>query len=72
MEEHYLIFPLPPITSNCRVDEEAWYLLKAGELSRAHTLIVDTIAPNSIINGVCLCVFMRALYFFFMHSFSYL
>ncbi|XP_050720849.1 nuclear pore complex protein Nup98-Nup96-like isoform X5 [Eriocheir sinensis] len=32
------------------VDEEAWYLLKAGELSRAHTLIVDTIAPNSIIN----------------------
>ncbi|KAG0722886.1 Nuclear pore complex protein Nup98-Nup96 [Chionoecetes opilio] len=32
------------------VDEEAWYLLKAGELNRAHTLIVDTIAPNSIIN----------------------
>lgn len=32
------------------VDEEAWYLLKAGDLNAAHTLIVDTIAPNSIIN----------------------
>lgn len=32
------------------VDEEAWYLLKAGEYNRAHVLIVDTIAPNSIIN----------------------
>ncbi|XP_063884197.1 nuclear pore complex protein Nup98-Nup96-like isoform X2 [Scylla paramamosain] len=32
------------------VDEEAWYLLKAGDLNSAHTLIVDTIAPNSIIN----------------------
>ncbi|XP_042235081.1 nuclear pore complex protein Nup98-Nup96-like isoform X2 [Homarus americanus] len=32
------------------VDEEAWYLLKAGEYNRAHMLIVDTIAPNSIIN----------------------
>lgn len=34
-----------------RIDEEAWYLLKAGEFNRAHMLIVDTIAPNSIING---------------------
>nr|XP_053652021.1 nuclear pore complex protein Nup98-Nup96-like [Cherax quadricarinatus] len=32
------------------VDEEAWYLLKAGDYNRAHMLIVDTIAPNSIIN----------------------
>ncbi|XP_071536079.1 nuclear pore complex protein Nup98-Nup96-like [Panulirus ornatus] len=32
------------------IDEEAWYLLKAGEYNRAHMLIVDTIAPNSIIN----------------------
>ncbi|KAK7077511.1 Nuclear pore complex protein Nup98-Nup96 [Halocaridina rubra] len=32
------------------IDEEAWYLLKAGDYNRAHMLIVDTIAPNSIIN----------------------
>ncbi|XP_066985536.1 nuclear pore complex protein Nup98-Nup96 isoform X4 [Macrobrachium rosenbergii] len=32
------------------VDEEAWYLLKAGDYNRAHMLIVDTIAPNSIVN----------------------
>lgn len=32
------------------IDEEAWYLLKAGDYNEAHVLIVDTIAPNSIIN----------------------
>ncbi|KAK3891422.1 hypothetical protein Pcinc_004721 [Petrolisthes cinctipes] len=32
------------------IDEEAWFLLEAGDLNRAHSLIIDTIAPNSIIN----------------------
>ena len=32
------------------IDEEAWYLLKAGDYNRAHTLVIDTIAPNAIIN----------------------
>ncbi|XP_068236847.1 nuclear pore complex protein Nup98-Nup96-like isoform X2 [Palaemon carinicauda] len=32
------------------VDEEAWYLLKAGDYNRAHMLIIETIAPNSIVN----------------------
>lgn len=33
------------------VEEEAWYLIKAGDFRRAHTLLVDTIAPSAIING---------------------
>lgn len=32
-------------------EEEAWYLIKAGNLDRAHKLLIDTIAPNAIING---------------------
>ncbi|KAA0188300.1 hypothetical protein HAZT_HAZT005858 [Hyalella azteca] len=31
-------------------EEEAWYLIKAGDLDRAHKLLIDTIAPNAIIN----------------------
>ena len=32
------------------VEAEAWYLIKAGDLNRAHNLLLETIAPNAIIN----------------------
>uniref|UniRef100_A0A6A7FXC8 Nuclear pore complex protein Nup98-Nup96 n=2 Tax=Hirondellea gigas TaxID=1518452 RepID=A0A6A7FXC8_9CRUS len=32
------------------VEEEAWYLIKAGDLTRAHALLIETIAPTAIIN----------------------
>lgn len=35
------------------VEEETWYLIKAGDHKRAHSLLVDTIAPSAIINGKC-------------------
>ncbi|RXG73506.1 Nuclear pore complex protein Nup98-Nup96 [Armadillidium vulgare] len=41
--------PLRPKSSGL-VDEEAWYLIKSRNYNEAHKLILETIAPNAIIN----------------------
>ena len=35
---------------------EAWHLLEAGKWNDAHTVIVNYLAAEAIINGVCVCV----------------
>ena len=32
-------------------EEEAWHLLRAGSLAKAHALLCESIAPQAIIDG---------------------